>query len=809
MNYSQEIKSKILDILRKNNLLFGNVYLSVFFLLYLKKIDKISEIDERDFSINLDDCKDSLLNLLSESFYNALEEQHYNYRNVYRYIIKTLSEYGEYEYKCHYCDIIESLLIYLALNSESRNIGEYLQPSSITKFIGKIVSNINPQKIYNPFAGLCSFALIYDCDYLGQEINGNTSILAKLRLDAHGRDVESLHRCADSMYMWQYTSADCLVSTPPFGMKIRREEKPMLDYFRKNVARDFYLPHRNYHSVEDFVLYNFIDSPSINTAVLIMPSGVCFNSSTIDVRKTILEHNALDAVIKLPSGIFYGTGISTVVIVLKKSRDSNKVTFVDGSDCIVKDSKTQDLDVDSVLELVHNDDITHKVSVDVDEIFNNESSWDVNRYILNIEELEEGKRYIPLSDVLELGTPIISNDETGIVLKPADFSDNISVLFEDFNPEQNKITSTMKAYEGRHIVLSVLQNKIKLCVCDFEEHFYLNQNQVAFSLKENSLISLEYMAYAILNSKNIQRLALMMNGVSMRVTRQLAKQMLDCKVVIHSDVAERNNTILFAKEEYTNMRKNAMQAEMQRLGIRDASSDLSHVLGASFHKISTAIDFIQSEDLSNDAKQTLNSIRDNFAYMKRMITTVGADFETQRLNLQEVEVNSFIKSYTESWNNLGYSVFELSYHSDISDSVSIKIDEDMFRVIFDTVLRNAYKHGFGAQRSSDNKVYIETSLVTYNDKEYVLLGIANNGTPFPKELTIEKYIKRGGFAGVTGNTGLGGYHVYSIVKRHNGFLNISSSQAWGAIVEMLVPVEFYEETDTDKFEEYGNTETCI
>lgn len=803
MNYSQEIKSNILDTLRQNGLPFYDSYMSVFFLLYIKKIGEISAIDIKTLQLKRHIDSNDLFKLLLDRFYEMLK-LHSNKLNAYRYIIRLLDKYNDREFNSCYCELIEELLTFLAINS-GRYSGIFLQPMSVTKLVREIVKCINPQYIYNPFAGLCSYALISNCDYYGQEIDFHTSILARLRLDAYGKDINSLFQ-ENSMKPWYNISADCLVSTPPFGAKIGRDKCYQINDYALHTNQ--YHSFRDYRSIEDFILYNFIDS-SINTAVLIMPSGVCFNSSTIDVRKTILEHNALDAVIKLPSGIFYGTGISTVVIVLKKSRDSNKVTFVDGSDCIVKDSKTQDLDVDSVLELVHNDDITHKVSVDVDEIFNNDSSWDVNRYILNIEELGEGKRYILLTDVLELGTPIISNDETGIVLKPTDFSDNISVLFEDFNPEQNKITSTMKAYEGRHIVLSVLQNKIKLCVCDFEEPFYLNQNQVAFSLKENSLISLEYMAYAILNSKNIQRLALMMNGVSMRVTRQLAKQMLDCKVAIHSDVAERNNTILFAKEEYTNMRKNAMQAEMQRLGIRDASSDLSHVLGASFHKISTAIDFIQSEELSNDAKQTLNSIRDNFAYMKRMITTVGADFETQRLNLQEVEVNSFIRSYTESWNNLGYSVFELAYHSYISDSVSVKIDEDMFRVIFDTVLRNAYKHGFGAQMSSDNKVYIETSLVTYNDKEYVLLGIANNGTPFPKELTIEKYIKRGGFAGATGNTGLGGYHVYSIVKRHNGFLNISSRQAWGAIVEMLVPVEFYEETDTDKFEEYGNTETCI
>ena len=52
--------------------------------------------------------------------------------------------------------------------------------------------------------------------------------------------------------------------------------------------------------------------------------------------------------------------------------------------------------------------------------------------------------------------------------------------------------------------------------------------------------------------------------------------------------------------------------------------------------------------------------------------------------------------------------------------------------------------------------------------------------------------------------------IVDILKEHSVFIDkYVRSQAWGAIVEMLVPVEFYEEKDTDKFEEYGNTETCI
>ena len=133
----------------------------------------------------------------------------------------------------------------------------------------------------------------------------------------------------------------------------------------------------------------------------------------------------------------------------------------------------------------------------------------------------------------------------------------------------------------------------------------------------------------------------------------------------------------------------------------------------------------------------------------------------------------------------------------------------MFRVLFDAVLRNAYKHGFYAQGSPNNKVEITTSFVRKEDGEYILVEFANNGVPFPEGFDIRQFVKRGAFAGDTGNTGLGGYHVYSIVKRHKGYINLTDSKAWPVIIEVLIPVELYGEMDTDKFVDYGNAESCI
>lgn len=793
MSYIQELAFRIIDVTRRGGFSFEQAPLPTFFLLYTKKVGRLSKLDINQLAFFYDGERnsDELMLELYGKFLNAVQ-LNLSGKHMYRELISLLNQYNDNEYQKYYCDLVEYMLTHLA-TYRGRYMGEFMQPASVTSLVGKIVNEMHPQRIYNPFAGLCSYAFISDCEYFGQEKDVDTSLLARVRLDAHGKNPDLL-RWEDSLNYWYNISADCLVSTPPFGIKL-------------NGAYHSHGYHL-YRSIEEFLLFNFLESP-MQKAVLIMPMSVCFSQQLFAARQTIIERNALEMVVELPAGIFYATGVKTVMIVLNRHRSSNRITLVNGQECIVSQGKTKDLDVEAILKIINSGETTHRVIINSDEMFHNDASWLFSTYASYAEEAEEGKMLMPLSDVVVPGTPIAHNETSGIVLSPSDFSDNINVLFDEISPKQDKVTPNHKAYQGKHIVLSVLQNKVKLCVCDFDEPIYLNQNQIAFAVKDDSPISFEYLVYALLNSSAIQRITSLVNGISVRVTRQLVRQILECRIQVHTEHTDRERVVSTVYEAYKREKSIAMQMEMQRLGIRDASSDLAHILGASFHKISTAINMLQQEVAANDTKDALDSINDNFKYIQRMITTVGADFESGRLKLSNINVNDFVKSYIYSWRNFGSDIFELSYHSNVSDDTYIKVDADMFRVLFDTILRNAYKHGFYAQGTPDNKVEITTSFVRKEDREYILVEFANNGAPFPKGFDIHQYIKRGAFAGDTGNTGLGGYHIYSIVKRHDGFLNLADSKAWPVIIEVLIPVDVYGEIDTDKFIDYGNTETCI
>lgn len=59
----------------------------------------------------------------------------------------------------------------------------------------------------------------------------------------------------------------------------------------------------------------------------------------------------------------------------------------------------------------------------------------------------------------------------------------------------------------------------------------------------------------------------------------------------------------------------------------------------------------------------------------------------------------------------------------------------------------------------------------------------------PEGFTIQDYITKGRYDAESGRFGLGGYHVYQIVKGHKGYLYIDSNKIWNTIIDILLPVK--------------------
>ena len=696
--------------------------------------------------------------------------------------------------------------------------GEYAQPEEVTQLAYYLLQGqyCEADAIYNPFAGLGSYGLVHneqikadteDLDYdvseyyhyYAGEINEDIRLIARIRLAVSGLKYPESFQVIneDSLDKNAYdgfTGRWSIIATPPFGMKTA------VDHAGK-IAR-----------LEEVIVDQFINAKEFHRATYVLPKNICFDKSFSKLRKKLVENNLVDIVAELPSGIFNTSSISTVILVLSKDRhDDDSVLFIDGS-LWFKESKTRVLDWEFYFNKVigyweeNKFDSNEMIPVDNSVLLSRECLLLPGVYLSVNEELLSGQKMMKLGELIEVCNGEMTDDIEGKVLSTSMFSDDVNLIFKDnVYPVDN--LKNHKLYHDTDLVLSFLQDKLKVCKCSRNDRFYANSNQVPFRLK-SPLVYADYLIYVLLNSPSFKKIAYLVSGTTLRTTRQSLRFILDCPIAI--DELEAQERILSKlKDEYTYEKQVEHEADMQRLGIRTATSDLSHMLGITFDKVGNNISYLLSAELTEDLREALCSLNDNFEYMKRFISTVGANFASSPISTEEIAVNEFINSYLQSWGNFGNTAFSLNYDSRVLDDTTFCIDKGMMRILFDTVLDNAYRHGFNKQSSVNNRVVISSSCAMMNDQEYILITIANNGSPLANDFSLKKYVSRGVYVGNSGRTGLGGNHIFSIVKRHNGYLNVSSSAAWSVIIELLIPVELYSEAEENNFESYGNADKCL
>lgn len=234
------------------------------------------------------------------------------------------------------------------------------------------------------------------------------------------------------------------------------------------------------------------------------------------------------------------------------------------------------------------------------------------------------------------------------------------------------------------------------------------------------------------------------------------------------------------------------EANERRLGIKTNISDLEHMLGSTQMKINNIIEKLTTIKPDNEQyPETVKQLKDNVEYMNRIIHYTNASIDKESFNKKEYDFMSYLEDYLSAWANYGGNYFRLTVSNDIDGKISLLFDKALMTVMLDSVLSNAVRHGFHKRKNFtvDNQVNIGLSMENYKNKPYLVVRIANNGEPISDDFTIDDYITRGRYSANTGRSGLGGYHVFQIVKGHHGFLSLDSNKVWNVIIEILLPIE--------------------
>ena len=139
-----------------------------------------------------------------------------------------------------------------------------------------------------------------------------------------------------------------------------------------------------------FLLHNLYHLKPDGIMTIVLPHGVLFRGGEESkIRQKLVDNNHIETIIGLPSNIFFGTGIPTIIMVLKKNRETDDILFIDASKGFIKEgnkNRLQAKDVRRIVDTVINrnpstDERNYARLVTKSEIISNEYNLNIPRYI--------------------------------------------------------------------------------------------------------------------------------------------------------------------------------------------------------------------------------------------------------------------------------------------------------------------------------------------------------------------------------------------------------------------------------------------
>lgn len=318
--------------------------------------------------------------------------------------------------------IYEYLISMFAANA-GKKAGEFYTPHEVSLLMSELIAHHVKDKkeiqIYDPTSGSGSLLINIgqsvakhiddenNIKYYAQELKQNTYNLTRMNLVMRGilpsniitrrgdtlEDDWPFFDESDPINSYNPLYLDAVVSNPPYSQKWESEHKetdPRYARFGlapKTKADYAFLLHDLYHLKPDGIM------------TIVLPHGVLFRGGEEgNIRQKLIEANHIDAIIGLPANIFFGTGIPTIIMVLKQKRANTDVLIVDASKGFIKVGKNNKLkasDIKRIADTVVARQTHPKYSkvVSRDQIRENEYNLNIPRYVDSSEPAESWDIY--------------------------------------------------------------------------------------------------------------------------------------------------------------------------------------------------------------------------------------------------------------------------------------------------------------------------------------------------------------------------------------------------------------------------------
>lgn len=695
--------------------------------------------------------------------------------------------------------------------------GEYLQPRELSNLVLTLMRAKSCKVVYNPFAGLASYAMADFIEkYYGQDINFATSNIAKMRLELNNIDYSNYEN-GDSLKEWNDHGADCIVSTPPFGLRLPS------DTVRSVGA----------NTCEELLLRKFISGKS-DYAFFVITRGNCNipNGPLYNVRREISEKNLLDMVINLPSGIFSNSNVSTSLVVLsKKRKEHNPIVFVDAEKMFSSANRSSKvLDMSSVLTAIKNEDDENHISLTLQTLEDNSYIWNAGFY------KAESNLKVPIGfDVVRFEdiTSMIRgrrrfDEKQGRLIMISNLSSDITncVLNSEAVAISSDLSNATKLEEPALLLSSIRDLKPTMCMASPENPIFIHPHIWAYKI-EAKWVNPLYLCMELSKANHIV--------IGASVPRLSRDQLNKTRLVFPS----KDSTSSTKEQEqlYDSFVQATKLSKAKEMGLQDVIDRMKaeyinvirtrkHDMRPYVRELDSAEElmrfYLSKKDEMTDFSQKMLRVIDQFhVALTKLSDLIDIFSEEDRFGKPEpfnidryfydMEINhdEQLSGYTIEYypDDNALQEFGLPVHKSFSKGISLLNDmisfkaefvkkDDVVSLITDVapmdferlvrnIIENAKVHGFTDTNRKDYNICIDLTVVP--DKNMFQIDFSNNGNPLPKGMNKDRYGLLGEKAGVNGGTGRGGYVVKSIVEHYGGDYDVFM-EGENSVIRILLPI---------------------
>ena len=407
--------------------------------------------------------------------------------------------------------IYEYLISNFAANA-GKKAGEFYTPHEVSLLMSEIIAehlkNKENIEIYDPTSGSGSLLINIGktaskyikgenkIKYYAQEIKQNTYNLTRMNLIMRGilpqniitRNGDTLAEdwpFFDESHAYSPLFVDAVVSNPPYSQNWDTTDMELDKRFReygvapKGKADYAFLLHDLYHLKSDGIM------------TIVLPHGVLFRGGEEEkIRKNLVEKNNIDTIIGLPANIFFGTGIPTIIMILKKQRTNTDIQIIDASKGFIKEGKNNKLracDIKKIVDAViaRKDIAKFSKVVSKEEIRNNDYNLNIPRYV----DSSEGQEHFDIYALMNGGIPAEEIEKYNTYWQM--FPSLKDELFDKLNE---------KYYELKNINIEDTINTNQQ-VIDFKNNYKLQINKFKDKLIDNLINNIEHIDLS--NEENI------------------------------------------------------------------------------------------------------------------------------------------------------------------------------------------------------------------------------------------------------------------------------------------------------------------